>query len=576
MAAPTSTLGPAAPLAGASPLLVLAVLLVAGGAGGMAAKRAGLPRVTGQILAGIVLGPSMLGLFDGHALHALLPITAFALALMTMSVGNHLDLRRLKGAGQRLGMLVMAEALLVPLLVTGALVGILDLGVIEAALFGTLAISTAPATIVALVKETRARGVFVKTLLAGVALNNIACIVLFETAHQAARVVLDTEHAHSWFEAAYVPVSQMLVALFVGGLIGYALVRSTRVRHRPADLAGATLVALLAAAGVAEYAGSSPLLAALFLGVTLVNLPGHREGLGEHVFADFEPSILCIFFTMAGLELDFSYARVAGGIAVVFVLARILAKVVAGRIAMQAAEAPPALGQYLGIALTPQAGVAIGLLLLVQRDPAMASVAQLLLAAGVTSVAVNEVIGPVLTRLGLQRSGEADQDRSRLIEFLREETILTDFQANSKEEAIEAMVARMVQTCRVPVDQQALLEAVLDREAEASTCLGRGMAVPHAPLEHGHEILGVMALSREGLSFETPDGDPVHCMVLLATPPHLRDRHVAILAALARLAQDDEVREDLFHSHSPAHAYVLLQAEEFEEFNEFLEEMDNF
>lgn len=573
---PKSSLAATPPLAGASPLLVLAVLLIAGGAGGMLAKRAGLPRVTGQILAGIALGPSVLGLFDGQSLHALLPITAFALALMTMSVGNHLDLRRLKGAGGRLGLLLVCEVLVVPLTVASALHMVLGLGYLEAALFGALAVSTAPATIVALVKETRARGVFVKTLLAGVALNNIACIVLFEAAHQGARVVLDTEQEHSWYEAAYTPVTKVLLALLVGGLVGYMLVRATRARHRPADLASATLVALLSAAGVAEFAGTSPLLAALFMGVTLVNLPGHREGLGEHVFEDFEPSILCIFFTMAGLELDFSYAKVAGGISLVFVVARLVGKVVAARIAMGAAAAPPALARYLGVALTPQAGVAIGLLLLVQRDPAMASVAHLLLAAGVTSVAINEVIGPVLTRYGLRRSGEADQDRSRLIEFLREETILTDFEANSKEEAIEALVDRMVQTCRVPVDRQALLQAVLQREAEASTCLGRGLAVPHAPLDQGQEILGVMGLSREGLGFETPDGERVHCMVLLATPPHLRDRHLQVLGALARLAEDDNVREDLFHSHSPAHAYVLLQTEEFEDFNAFLEEMDVF
>ena len=86
-------------------------------------------------------------------------------------------------------------------------------------------------------------------------------------------------------------------------------------------------------------------------------------------------------------------------------------------------------------------------------------------------------------------------------------------------------------------------------------------------------MVGVMGLSREGLPFETPDGRPIHCMVLLATPRGQRDRHLEVLAALARtLATDPSLQHQLYNAGSPAHAYEILHGEETEDFNYFLED----
>ena len=82
-----------------------------------------------------------------------------------------------------------------------------------------------------------------------------------------------------------------------------------------------------------------------------------------------------------------------------------------------------------------------------------------------------------------------------------------------------------------------------------------------------------MALTRIGLGFETPDGQPVHCMVLLATPPGERQRHLEVLATLARtIGTDSDVQSRLFEARSPAHAYDILHEEEAVHFNYFLDE----
>jgi mannitol/fructose-specific phosphotransferase system IIA component (Ntr-type) len=86
-------------------------------------------------------------------------------------------------------------------------------------------------------------------------------------------------------------------------------------------------------------------------------------------------------------------------------------------------------------------------------------------------------------------------------------------------------------------------------------------------------MVGVMAISHRGLAFDTPDGRPIHCMVLLATPRGQRERHLAVLAALARtLGVDAPLQEQLYNSRSPAHAYEILHSETPDDFNHFLED----
>ena len=165
-------------------------------------------------------------------------------------------------------------------------------------------------------------------------------------------------------------------------------------------------------------------------------------------------------------------------------------------------------------------------------------------------------------------------DGSRLIDFLTEQNIVTDLEADTQEQAIRRLVEVLVRSHRLKeVDQAAFLQSVLDREAEMSTCLGGGLAIPHGEIGESEGIYGVMGLSRQGLNFPTPDGQPVHCMVLLATPPDQRQRHLEVLAALARhIGTNPTVQRGLFNASSAAHAYEIIHGEEAMDFNYFLQE----
>ncbi|MFV1959686.1 MAG: PTS sugar transporter subunit IIA, partial [Planctomycetota bacterium] len=545
------------------PILSLAVVLVAGVASGRLARRFHLPSVTGQILVGLLLGP-VLGVFSPGSLDRLGPVTHFALGLMAVAVGSHLHLRRLRPARHRLLLLVALEAILTPLLVFGAVSLMPDTDWQLALLLAVLAVSTAPATILALVKETRARGIFVRTLVAATALNNIAAIALFELAHMAVQSGFDPTLGHTAFDVAIEPLRVIGTSALLGGGVGALLVLATRNVIRPDRLATLSIIAILLVVGVAMQGDLfSTLLSSLFLGMTLANLTPDKEEIGHEVFANFEQAIFAVFFTVAGMELDFSYVVPGGLLAVAVVAARILGKALAGRLAMTWAGSTTSLRRYLGPALVPQAGLAVGLMLLVTEDPTFAPIRGLFLAVVLTAVTINEIIGPVMTRFAILRSGDAGKDRPRLIDSLHEENITTNLDARSMDEAIAVLVDLLMRSHHPPVDRDELLASVLEREKEAPTLLGDGLAIPHGDLAAGDSILGVMGISHRGIDLDAPDGQPVHCIVLLATPPDARARHLEVLAAFARaIGGDRTVGQQIFHARSPAHAYEILHAEE--------------
>ncbi|MBC8341197.1 MAG: cation:proton antiporter [Proteobacteria bacterium] len=556
----------------AGPLLILAMIILCGVAFGELARLIRIPSITGQIVAGILLGKSGFDLFAEESLHGLAPLTNFALGLIAVTVGAHLNIKRLRNAGRRLFLLLLTESTITPSVVFLSLWTLADVPTSEALLYATVAIATAPATTVALVRETRSKGVFVKTLIAAVALNNMACLVLFEVVRSVTGSwsLGGSDAAINW----QAPVGQLLAAIAIGGAVAIAMDLINRFVVHKERLATAAVAALVLTSGLAATFDVSPILACLFLGIIQTNITPSRSQLVDSTFADFEPAILTVFFTLAGMHMSLEHAATAGVVAGLLFGSRIAGKVLAANLAMRFANATDRVRKNLGLALIPQAGVAVGLVVVLQADPAFSGLADQFAAVVLTVVTFNEILGPLLTRYSLERAGEIGRDRMRLIDFLQEENIAVGFQAETKTQAIEKLVDLLISSHDMRgVDKQTLLDSVLAREAEASTCLGGGLSVPHGILPNLLPMVGVMALSREGLHFDTPDGRPVHCMVLLGTANDERDRHLQVLATLAsNVGTDHAFQEQLFNANSPAHAYEILHGDESEAFNFFLDD----
>ena len=557
----------------AEPLLLLAVVLVAGIFFGALARLVRLPGITGQIVGGVLIGGAGLDLFGEASVAGLEPLTDIALSLIAVTVGAHLHVPRLRNAVRRLSYLLIAESTITPLLVFAGVYGLGGASLELAMLFGAVSIATAPATIVALVRETRSKGVFVKTLVAAVALNNTACIVVFEIC----RAVIGSDFSletSSLFDTNGALI-ELAGPVLLGAIAALTLDRVTRLALGPEALATAAVVALVLTSSLATSMGISAMLACLVLGAVQANITHSRSHLVDSVFANFQPAILTVFFMLAGMHLSFEHLERAGILIALYFATRFAGKMISADLALRAAQATERVRQNLGLALIPQAGLAVGLVLLIQEDARFADSADLFAAVVLTVVAINEIVGPILTRMALTRAGEIGRDRLRLIDFIQEEHIVTDFTAPTKEIAIARLVDMLLRTHSLhEVDRESLLSTVIEREEQGSTCLGGGLAVPHGILPEGEAMVGVMALSRDGLGFQTPDGRPVHCMVLLGTAPEERERHLHVLAALARTVGSDRAFQDqLFESKSPAHAYELLHGEESEDFNYFMEDV---
>ena len=551
------------------PLLALAIVLVVGIAGARIARRVSLPGVTGQILGGVLIGHSGFALFGHSVLASVDVVTDFALAFIAAAVGAHLNFVRLHNAGKRLFFLLVTEATLTPVITWLMVVRVggasWDLGLLLAA----MAVSTAPATILAIVLETRSKGVFVKTLIAAVAFNNVACIVLFEVV----RSFLRPEPPDAPQLDVMNPFVALLVAMAIGIACGFALVFATAHTSERSRQGAKSLAALLAAAGLCGALEVSSMLACLALGATVANLAAKRENLGTAAFPGLEPAIFAVFFTLAGMHLDFEYLAPAWWLVATVIIGRFCGKLVAANVAMRLAGTPDNVRRFLGMGLIPQAGVAVGLILVIVGDPAFAPLHETLLAIGLSTVMVNELVGPILTRQALTESGDAGKDRARVIDFIQEENIEVNLQAKTKEDAILQLVELLVRSNRLRVDPQDLADRALKREAQSSTCVGGGLAVPHFTLDGPDQIVGAIGINRAGLDFDTPDGKPVHCMVLLGTTESLGGRHLEVLGALARAVSPSarNLGYDLFHAKSPAHVYQLLHAEDAADFNYFLD-----
>jgi mannitol/fructose-specific phosphotransferase system IIA component (Ntr-type) len=190
------------------------------------------------------------------------------------------------------------------------------------------------------------------------------------------------------------------------------------------------------------------------------------------------------------------------------------------------------------------------------------------------ALAINQLLGPSGARFALTRAGEAGKAHPRLLDFLDEHHISVNVTGTTKEEVIRSLAAQLYTTKVKPsIPQEELVQKVLQREKEATTCLSEGLMIPHAVLDEGEALGGMLGISSHGLDLGAPDGLPIHAVLLLATPKADHRRHLEVLAAFATaITRDVNLREQLYHARSAAHAYDVLHADEAEDINYFIED----
>ena len=148
----------------------------------------------------------------------------------------------------------------------------------------------------------------------------------------------------------------------------------------------------------------------------------------------------------------------------------------------------------------------------------------------------------------------------KFVDFVSREAIRTNVEADAKEEVIRAMAASLLEAGKVKQDQfESIVEAILNREELGSTGIGRGVAVPHTKHPSVSELVGAVAVSTEGVDFDSLDGEKVHLLFLLISPPDRPGDHLRALENISRQLRDDTFCRFLKQSKSPAEVWQLLE-----------------
>ena len=351
--------------------------------------------------------PSLLGWVSAENLQALQVLSEVALGLILFSIGSVFEFSLFRRLGRQFLKLTLVESALAAVLVT---TGVLLLGQPwqVALLLGVIAIATAPASTLMVIRECDSSGPLTDNLLGIIAVNNLFCI----TAYAVAAAVIDLASGiggRSIFDALYLAAYPLVWQLFGsaawGYLVGMLLAGwSTQVRETGEMLillAGSILLCV----GVARLLDLSPLIASLAVGATMVNLSRRSHRLFD-TLSGTDPPFYAIFFVLAGADLDLALVPAMGVVGLVYVGGRSLGKFAGAVAGARWLQLEPTVQRFLGFGLLAQAGLAVGLTLQIEgRYEAYApSVSTVVLA----SVAIFEMFGPISTRFALMRAGEAE------------------------------------------------------------------------------------------------------------------------------------------------------------------------
>lgn len=374
--------------------LSLAIMLLAGFLATRVTKKLHLPDVTGYILAGVAIGPYALNLLPLEVIQGMDFITDVALAFIAFGVGRYFKWNKLKSNGPGVIVVTIFESLAAFALVTLVMVFLFRLSLPFSLLLGAISSATAPASTIMTIRQYRAKGPFVNTILEVVALDDAVCLIAFS----ACTAVVSAEGGDRLHPLAILePILFSLLSIAGGVLVGLILSKTADPRTRDHRLI-LVVAALLAVTGLCSAAGVSPLLSCMAVGTAYINAGGRKKTFDQVGAAT--PPILLLFFVLSGARLQVPMLATAGVVGLVYFFIRILGKYAGAWLGCAITHTPTPTRRYLGLALIPQAGVSIGLAVLAERllpGPSGSLVSTIILSSGV----LYELVGPACVKASL-------------------------------------------------------------------------------------------------------------------------------------------------------------------------------
>jgi Kef-type K+ transport system membrane component KefB len=405
------------PTAGAPTLMLFGFLILAAYSVGELAATLRLPKIVGYMAAGVIFGPSSLAYVTRPVLDELTPVSNLAIALIAFLAGAELQWREIRERGVAILKMMSVELVLCFVAVAGTLALLRSqLPLLAQApgaevlafslLFAAVAVVHSPAATIALLSETRAHGPVARYTLGVVLVMDVAVVLIFTGVLAAARALVPPSGGGGGVQVGTV-VWEIGGAVLVGGLLGAAVSAYLRFIRRELFIF-AILVALLGAE-LARVLYVETLLTLLVAGFITENAGGGRGEAFRHAMERAAAPIFVVFFALSGARIDPLSVLPLWTIVVPVVLVRIAAIWGGIRLGGRWAGVEPNVQRNAWYGLVSQAGVAFGLATVVADVyPARGEALRSLLLA---TIAVNQTLGPILFRVGLQRAGELTPSR---------------------------------------------------------------------------------------------------------------------------------------------------------------------
>ena len=403
-------------------LITLAIAMIGGLMMSRLAKKVSLPAVTAYLVAGLLLGPFVIGRIgitglgfpslEGMEAYSL--VTQAALGFIAFTIGNEFRLSQLKSMGRQAIVIGILQAVITTVVVDIALVALHfikpDLISIPVAItLGAIAAATAPAATLMVVRQYKADGPLTKLLLLVVAIDDAVGLVLFSASFGIAKAM--EQGAASVASIVLEPIIEIVLSLILGALMGVLLNWIERFFHSRSKRLSISVAFVLLTVGLSMikfqvggiHCGFSLLLVCMMTGTVFCNICDFSEELMERVESWSVP-LNILFFVISGAELDLNILKnpLILLIGVIYIIFRSAGKCSGAYISCKMTRCGEKITKHLGITLLPQAGVALGMALTAGELMGGDLVRNVVLFA----VLIYELVGPVMTKNALIKAGE--------------------------------------------------------------------------------------------------------------------------------------------------------------------------
>lgn len=418
-------------------LIVLSIFIIIGLLATRVIKHLNLPNVTGYLIAGLLIGPSMFSIFANllnldsslsdrywNAVNSLSLISDVSLGFIALSIGVEFKIKHLKEIGKKVFIITIFQAITTTLLVDITLlllVKALNITKGTAIILGAIATATAPAATLLVIRQYQAKGPVVKTLLPVVALDDAIGLMIFSLSFALAKA-FDSGAAISPITVILTPLLEIILSLGVGLICGLLLTLISKAFKSRSNTLGLLIAFSLLCVGLSKipftigelHFNLSALLVCMMLGATYANLKPNCERYLARV-DEFTPPIFLSFFVISGASINFSILNNFGIVlcALTYIIVRSVGKYSGAYLGSSIAKAEPNVKKYLGITLLPQAGVAIGMANIAKAS--FGSSGQTIYTVVICATLVYELVGPLLTKWSLEKAGEIRQNTGRYI-----------------------------------------------------------------------------------------------------------------------------------------------------------------